>query len=176
MLSLYLIIWLRWSTQIDATGKLIDPSSLSHSSGENEAERILFEQLKGNEENEQGKTENEREKQHHPPRRWQKLKAAFRLLLYPVAFFVVWLPNLITLIFYGNDAPFALAFVRDILFGLLGFFDALIFLFTMRVTCWNRLWRKRKVDYEELALNYEPFETSRERWEQGRKRDVPSNK
>ena len=94
----------------------------------------------------------------------KKFRAALRVLLYPLAFSLVWLPALVNRFYQGWNSPvFALALLQAISEPSLGIADTLVYLVTMRSTLWSliRYGKKPKTKINDLTLDYLALENSK---------------
>ena len=106
------------------------------------------EEQKAKEENEEEESGRKRKQRDAKWENSKKLQAGLRVLLYPLAFTIVWIPPMINRFYEGWDRPlFALALLQAIAESSLGTADALVYLVTMRSTLWRALRYRKKPKY-----------------------------
>jgi len=158
ILTFYILIWLKWRLEIRKAKKAAAEEILGGSSPEEEG----MNSLSG-----------------RPKKKHRRTRAAIRLLMYPLAYIIIWTPGTINH-FYENwyQPSFALSLIQTISQSSTGIADALVYLLTLRKTIWRYYGScKKSVDdtpqIDELSLNYVAMESSRERWLRKRSPSIP---
>jgi len=104
----------------------------------------------------------------------KKFRAALRVLMYPLAFTIMWIFPMINRFNEDINSPvFALATLQAIFESSFGLASALVYLITMRKTFWYLFRHRKKPEYvgdeiSDVTLDHVELKDNKTRWKENR--------
>ena len=103
----------------------------------------------------------------HESENAKKLRAALRVLLYPLVFTLVWIPAMFNRLYEGWNTPlFALCLLQAMSEATFGLADTLVYLVTMRKSLWTLFIHGRRskmlsIPMNDITLDHEALKDSK---------------